>query len=148
MRMDGLTEMENKSSASSNNFRMDRDNITGEDEYMAPLQEIGMGATTSPAQSGLIQGFSAGGGEEAVTKKFVIDDEEALVEEARRLDMEVELYDLLLKRAQLEAMKIELEKLSPKKINLSGLTDSCDRDSSSSSRHAQDRRARLKAWRC
>ena len=49
---------------------------------MTPLQGKGMGATTSPEQAGLIQGFSAGGGE-AVTKKFVISDEEAMVEELR-----------------------------------------------------------------
>ena len=84
MRIDGQTKMKNTSSAPSN-FKMDRENITGEDEYMTSLQGIGMGATTSPAQAGLIQGFPAGGGE-AVTKKFVINDEEALVEEARRLD--------------------------------------------------------------
>ena len=63
---------------------------------MTPLQGKGMGATTSPEQAGLIQGFSAGGGE-AVTKKFVISDEEAMVEELRRLDMEVKQYDILLK---------------------------------------------------
>ena len=66
---------------------------------MTLLQRIGMGATTSPAQAGLIQGFSAVGGEEAVTKRFVINDEEAMVEDAR-LDMEVKQYDLLLKRAK------------------------------------------------
>ena len=48
MRMDGQTEMENKSSAPSN-FKMDRENITGEDENMTSLQGTGMGATTSPA---------------------------------------------------------------------------------------------------
>ena len=42
--------------------------------------------------------------------------------------MGVKRYDILLKRAELEAMRIELEKFSPKKIILRGITDSRDRD--------------------
>ena len=38
------------------------------------------------------------------------------MEEMRRLEMEMKHYEILLKRAKLEAMKIELEKLSPKKL--------------------------------
>ena len=114
MLKDSLTEMGEKSSAPSN-FKMGRENITGEDEYMTPLQGIGMGATTSPTQSELVQGFSAGGGGGAVTKKIAIDDEEEMAEEEKRLEMEVRQYEMLLKRTQLEAMQIELEKLSPKK---------------------------------
>ena len=127
MRMDGQTEMKNKSSAPSN-IKMDREEITGKDENMTSLQGIGLGATTSPAQARLIQGFTAGGGEEAVTKKFVINDEETICEEARQLDTKVNQYDIQVKRARLEAMETEFEKLSPKKIILSGIPDSRHRD--------------------
>ena len=37
-------------------------------------------------------------------------------------------YEILLKRAKVEAMKIELEKLSPEKIFLSGIPDKRGRD--------------------
>ena len=123
MRMDVLTE-EEKKAISPLNFKKDSENITGEDEFMTPLQGNGMGATTKGPEL-LIQGFSAGGGG-AVTKKLVINDEESMIEEARRLDMEVKQYDILLKRARLEAMRAELEKLSPKKTTLSGISDQRD----------------------
>ena len=110
------------------NFKEDRQKIMGEDKFMTPPQGFGMGATTSPAQAGKVHGFTAGGRERAVTKRFVINDEEAMIQEARRLDMEVKQYDILLKRAKVEAMQIELEKLSTEKIILSGNPDLCDRD--------------------
>ena len=95
MWLDALTE-EKKKAIPKYDFKEDHENITREDEFsMTPLQGKGIGATTSPEQAGLVQGFSAGSGE-AVTKKFVISDEEAMVEELRRLDMEVKQYDILL----------------------------------------------------
>ena len=130
MRRDGLTEVENKSIPSSN-FKENRKKIMGELNFMTPMQGMGMGTATSPPQAGLLHGLSAGsvgGGEGVVTKKFVINDEEAMIEEARRLDLEVKHYDLLLKRARLEAMKTELMEISPEKNVLSGITDSRDRE--------------------
>ena len=53
MWMDGLRE-EEKKSIPSFNFKEDRKNITGEEEFMTPLQGIGMGVTTSPEQGGLL----------------------------------------------------------------------------------------------
>ena len=58
-------------------FTMNRENDTGEDEYLTPMQGVGIGATTNPGQFGLIQGLSAGsagsaGGGNAGTKNFVI----------------------------------------------------------------------------
>ena len=76
--------------------------------------------------SRLPRGLSAGGGG-ALTKKFVIDDEEMLVEEERRLEIEVRHYEMLLKRAQVESMKHEIDKLSLQKTNLGGFSDSRDR---------------------
>ena len=37
--------------------------------------------------------------------------------------MEMKHYEILLKRAKVEAMKIELKKLSPKNIFLNGISD-------------------------
>ena len=108
------------------NFTMNRENDTGEDEYLTPMQGVGIGATTSPGQFGLIQGpWSAGsaGGGNAGTKKFVIEEDEdfILAEEMRVLELEVKQYEIKLKRAKVEAMKLELEKISPK---VSGIPDS------------------------
>ena len=55
-------------------------------------------------------------------------EEEELADEEKRLEMEVRQYEMLLKRAQVEAMQNEIEKLSPQKTNLGGFTDSRDRD--------------------
>ena len=52
-----------------------------------------------------------------MTKEFVIDEEEMLVEEEKRLVLEVRHNDMLLKRAQVESMKDEIDKLSLKKSN-------------------------------
>ena len=99
------------------NFTMNRENDTGEDEYLTPMQGVGIGATTSPGQFGLIQGSagSAGGGN-AGTKKFVIEEDEdfILAEEMRVLELEVKKYEIKLKRAKVAAMKLELEKIAPK----------------------------------
>ena len=126
MRMDGKTEEEKKSS-SSYNFEESLEKSLGEDTFMTSLQGFGMGKTTSPEQAGMTHGITAGGAG-AVTKKFVINDEGVMIEEMRRLEMEVKHYEIMLKRAKVEAMKVELEKLSPEKIFLSGITDKHDRE--------------------
>ena len=108
------------------NFTMNREE-TGEDEYLTPMQGVRIGATTSPGQFGLIQGLTAGsagsaGGGNAGTKKFVIEDEDfILAEEMRVLELEVKQYEIKLKRAKVAAMKLELERISPK---VSGIPDS------------------------
>ena len=120
MRMDGQTKEEGKSS-SSYNFKEGREMSAGEDTFMTPLQGFGMGKTTSPAQVGMTHGVTAGG-TGAVTKEFVIKRREAMIEEMTRLEMEMRHYEIMLKRAKVEAMKVELEKLSPEKIFLSRIT--------------------------
>ena len=62
-----------------------------------------------------------------MTKKFVINDEEMLVEEEKRLELEVRHYEMLLTRAQVESMRNGINKLSLQKTNLSGFQDSRDR---------------------
>ena len=118
-------------------------------EYEAPQMGVGLGATTRLTPLGFL-GLSAGGGG-AITKKFVIDDEEALAEEERRSKMEVKRYEMLLKRAQVESMKTELDKLSLQKTNLSGFSDGRYKgghDIQARHREAQGGRVRLQAWRC
>ena len=124
MLRDGQSGMD-KNSIAPGNFKMNRENKAGEGEYLTPMQG---GATTSP-QNELIQGSSVGGGS-VVTKKFVIEEDEdfILAEEMRGLELEVKQYDILLKRARLEAMKLELEKISPKKNVQSGITESRNRE--------------------
>ena len=61
-----------------------------------------------------------------MTKEFVIDEEEMLVEEEKRLVLEVRHNDMLLKRAQVESMKDEIDKLSLKKSNLNSFPVSRD----------------------
>ena len=70
--------------------------------------------------------------------RLVLGVEEAMIEEARRLDMEVKQYDILLKRARLEAMRAELEKLSPKKTTLSSISDQRDRSEQVVQGHRRD----------
>ena len=77
---------------------------------MTPLQGFGMGKTTSPAHDGMTRSIDGAG---AVTKDFVLKGREAMMEEMMRLEMEMQQYEILLKRAKLKAMQIELEKLSP-----------------------------------
>ena len=89
---------------------------------MTPLQGSGMGKTTNPAQAGMTHGVTTGG-TGAVTKEFVIQGREAMMEEMTRLEMEMRHYEILLKRAKVEAMKVELEKLSPKKTFLNDISD-------------------------
>ena len=120
MRRDGKTEEEKKSS-SSHNFEEGREKSKGEDKFMTPLQGFGMGKTTSPAQDGMTRSIDGGAG--AVTKDFVIKGREAMMEEMMRLEMEMQQYEILLKRAKLKAMKIELEKLSPQNNFLNGISD-------------------------
>ena len=43
------------------------------------------------------------------------------------MEIEVRHYEMLLKRAQVESVKNEIEKLSLQKTNLSGFSDSRDR---------------------
>ena len=123
------------------NFTMNRENDTGEDEYQTPMQGVGIGATTSPWH-GLIQGPSAGsaGGGIAVTKKCVIEDDENFIsaEEMRGLKLEVNQYDIKLKRARLEATKLELEKISPKKTILSDTPDSRGKEGHSDQARRRD----------
>ena len=101
MRMDGQTEEEKKSS-SSYNFEEGREKSAGEDKFMTPLQGFGMGKTTSPAQVGMTRSITAGGAG-AVTKKIVIKGQEAMMEEMRRLEMEMQHYEILLRFACLRA---------------------------------------------
>ena len=53
-----------------------------------------------------------------MTKTFGID-EESLVEEEKRLALEVRHYELILKQAKVDSMKNDIEKLHLKKLNLS-----------------------------
>ena len=87
--------------------------------YVTPHQGIEVGVTTRPTPVGLDQGSTAGGGAGGImTKKFAISDEEMLLEEERRLALEVRHYEIMLKRAQVESMKDEIDKLSLKKSSL------------------------------
>ena len=87
--------------------------------YVTPHQGIEVGVTTRPTPVGLDQGSTAGGGAGGImTKKFAISDEEMLVEEERRLALEVRHYEIMLKRAQVESMTDEIDKLSLKKSSL------------------------------
>ena len=61
-----------------------------------------------------------------MTKKFGID-EETLVEEEKRLDLEMRHCEMILKQAKLDAMKNEISKLSLEKNNLSVFTDPRDK---------------------
>ena len=85
--------------------------------YVTPHQGIEIGVTTRPTCTpvGLNQGSTAGGGARGImTKKFAINDEEMLVEEERRLcfvALEVRHYEIMLKRAQVDSMKDEIDKL-------------------------------------
>jgi len=119
MRRDGKTEEEKKSS-SSRNFEEGREKSKGEDKFMTPLQGFEMGKTTSPAHDGMNRSIEGAG---AVTKDFVIKGREAMMEEMMRLEMEMQHYEILLKRAKLKAMQIELEKLSPQNNFLNGISD-------------------------
>ena len=65
-------------------------------EYNTPENGLGIGVTTRPTPTRGVPGVSAGGGG-AMTKKFVINDEETLVEEEKRLELEVRHYEMLLK---------------------------------------------------
>ena len=95
--------------------------------YVTPHQGIEVGVTTRPTPVGLYQGSTAGGGAGAImTKKFAINDEEMLVEEERRLALEVRHYEIMLKRAQVESMKDEIDKLSLKKAYLNVSSGSRD----------------------
>ena len=119
MRRDGKTEEEKKSS-SSRNFEEGREKSKGEDKFMTPLQGFEMGKTTSPAHDGMNRSIEGAG---AVTKDFVLKGREAMMEEMMRLEMEMQQYEILLKRAKLKAMQIELEKLSPQNNFLNGISD-------------------------
>ena len=67
--------------------------------YETPHKGLGIGVMTRPTPVGLIPGLSAGGGG-VMTNKFAIDEEDMLVEEEKRLALEVRHYEMLLKRAQ------------------------------------------------
>ena len=131
----------------------DEDVAPDASEYETLQKGISLGATTSTRPTPLgFPGLSAGGGG-AIIKNFLIDDEEELVEEERRLEFEVRHYEMLLKRAQLESMKSELDKLSlqtiSRKSRLLGFAEQrWTRSSSSPSRDARGGRGRLQAWRC
>ena len=95
-------------------------------EYKTPHQGIGVEVTTRPTPVGLIPGVWAGGGV-VMTNKFGID-EATLLEEEKRLELEVRHCEMVLKRAKVESMRNEINKLSLEKTNqLSGFQDSRDR---------------------
>ena len=61
-----------------------------------------------------------------MTKKFGID-EETLVEEEKRLKLEMRHCEMILKQAKLDAMENEISKLKLEKIDLSVFTDQRDK---------------------
>ena len=88
-------------------------------EYKTAHKGIGIGVTTRPTPVGLILGLWAGGGE-VMTKKCMINDEETMLEEKKRLELEVRHCEMVLTRAKVESMRNEINKLSLEKTNLSG----------------------------
>ena len=97
-------------------------------EFKTPNE--GKGATPSrstPTPGDRLPGLWAGSGG-LMTKSFGID-EESLVEEEKRLALEVRHYELILKQAKVDSMKNDIEKLHLKKLSLSGsgFTEQTDR---------------------
>ena len=120
MRMDGSAE---KLGSGNEDEMKDeaRVEVSNPFEYETQEEGLAIGSITRPT-SLCFTGLSAGG-EGAIIKKVLIDDEEKLVEEKRRLVFEVMHYEVRLKRARLKAMKSELGKLSLEEMYLSGFSD-------------------------
>ena len=151
MRRDGLAEeLKNKNEGEVEVETKIEEPALG--EYETPHQGDGSGrdSVRRPTPVGRLPGLWAGSGG-LMTKKFGID-EETLVEEEKRLELEMRHCEMILKQAKLDAMKNEISKLSLKRINLQrhyGSTgQSWTSDSSSSSRDVEGGRVRLQAWRC
>ena len=114
-------------------------------EYETQENGLGIGSITRPT-SLCFPGLSAGG-EGAIMMQFLIDDEEKLVEEERRLAFEVMHYEMLLKRARLNTEGDEIQaRQALARGNLPerllGLAVQRRRSSSSPSRDAQGGRGR------
>ena len=86
-------------------------------EYKTSQMEVSRGTTTCPTSLG----SSATG---VVGKYGGTEEDENLTEGMRRLEVEIKRYEIMLKRAQLENMQSELDKILLKKIYLSGFLDS------------------------
>jgi hypothetical protein len=125
MRRDGLAEeLKNKNEGDVEVETKIEEPALG--EYETPHQGDGSGATPSrPTPVGQLPGLWAGSGG-LMTKKFGID-EETLVEEEKRLELEVRHCEAILKQAKLDAMRNEISKLKQNKIDLHVITDQQDK---------------------
>ena len=124
MRRDGLAEeLENESESKVEvESKIEESELS---EFKTPHE--GKGATPSrstPTPGEHLPGLWAGSGG-LMTKKFGID-EETLIEEEKRLELEMRHCEMILKRVKLDAMKNEISKLSLEKINKTGLSVTSD----------------------